>query len=124
ASSAGCEAGRKSSNCRARICAVARRSHFPMARPRWQTNPCVVTKRGNVTVMESLAAAVTLEALAAQPAVARTLTPEARAAALAECAAVLAALAAVPGGQAPHRPSDGDGTARLDILTTKALAPL
>ena len=67
-------------------------------------------------------ATVTLEALAAQPAVARTLTAEARAAALTQCAAVLAALAALPGGQ--HKPARRDDAAGLEVLTTKALARL
>jgi len=65
-----------------------------------------------------------LDEIAARPELARTLTSDARAAVLALCASVLAALAAPPkpGADAGQRVRDGDS--RVGVLTTKQLAQL
>ncbi len=61
-----------------------------------------------------------LDEIASDPALTRTLSPEARAAALVRCASVLAALAAPP----ESRESSTDSNASLAVLTTKRLAEM
>jgi helix-turn-helix protein len=62
----------------------------------------------------------TLDEIAADPAMARKLTPDARAAALMRCASVLAALAAAPVDMDASSESNGS----LAVLTTKHLAEM